>query len=365
MTYSKSIGIASALLMLASLTSLAQSPDHADEDGCWQTPPNCVSIDVEISTPSRDDLRRFPQLRTQAITRGTNNCGGTIYATSCLELSNDDGSSGFRCAAAGPPSRMDPGETDTFGTAQPEHATGRAFWRWIGSNRYDSNGLATNHTACWSKIAGFHDPVFTSHDITAVASILETSNDTRNEPNDRPSDEPNDRPSGETNDRPSTDATATAEDDEARIIIERGRSPWLDASDNGQTADADDGGSNSCEFANDGECDDGASCAIGTDTADCRNAGQNSCRYANDGACDEGLYCGIGTDTADCRNAGQNSCEFANDGTCDEGLYCAIGTDTADCRNAGQNSCDYANDGECDEGTYCAIGTDTTDCRNS
>ena len=75
---------------------------------------------------------------------------------------------------------------------------------------------------------------------------------------------------------------------------------------------------------------------------------------------------------------GGDSCQFANDGTCDEPTGCDTGTDTTDCYDAmtsssssssssssGDDSCQYANDGDCDEPTACDTGTDTTDCSNS
>lgn len=75
-------------------------------------------------------------------------------------------------------------------------------------------------------------------------------------------------------------------------------------------------------------------------------------------------------------SVGLNSCQYANDGECDDGSlggtqYCATGTDTNDCAAAASavrsDSCRYALDGECDDGSqggtqYCAIGTDATDC---
>lgn len=67
-----------------------------------------------------------------------------------------------------------------------------------------------------------------------------------------------------------------------------------------------------------------------------------------------------------------DSCDYANDGVCDEPDYCSYGTDTTDCE-AGSgtqadtgtqaDSCQYANDGVCDEPDYCHVGTDTTDCK--
>ncbi len=84
------------------------------------------------------------------------------------------------------------------------------------------------------------------------------------------------------------------------------------------------------------------------------------------------------------RAAGCDSCEYAGDGECDDGSpgavtsLCAPGTDCADCASApereappaagGCDSCEYAHDGECDDGSpgavtnACAPGTDCSDC---
>ncbi len=83
-----------------------------------------------------------------------------------------------------------------------------------------------------------------------------------------------------------------------------------------------------------------------------------------------------------------NTCNSANDGECDDGgpgaqySVCSLGTDCGDCgpRNGGAaagggstggqctNTCNSANDGECDDGgpgaqySVCALGTDCADC---
>jgi hypothetical protein len=84
---------------------------------------------------------------------------------------------------------------------------------------------------------------------------------------------------------------------------------------------------------------------------------------------------------------GQNSCQFAFDGECDDGRAgsvtsaCSPGTDTADCSagprptgtptQPGVNSCQFAFDGECDDGragsvtSICSLGTDSADCSSS
>ena len=81
---------------------------------------------------------------------------------------------------------------------------------------------------------------------------------------------------------------------------------------------------------------------------------------------------------AGCTNAtGPNSCEYAYDGECDDGRYgavsnaCATGTDTADCIDVDPTVCFFTNDGECDDGragavsSLCAPGTDDADCEGA
>ena len=135
----------------------------------------------------------------------------------------------------------------------------------------------------------------------------------------------------------------------------------------------------------------------------------NTCQYANDGECDDGRanshtsLCGAGTDCNDCGAVGRrfsrsqnnctNTCQHANDGECDDGRtnahtsLCAAGTDCNDCGPVGRafnrggsgatgaaagsgctNTCQHANDGECDDGrpgsitSLCGAGTDCADC---
>ncbi len=212
-----------------------------------------------------------------------------------------------------------------------------------------------------------------------------------------------------------------------------------------------------CPYTNDGECDEGLYCAIGTDTADCggssgsagcpyahahrvivRGSSQcacddgydvnvagtacepQTCRYTEDGECDEGTYCAMGTDTVDCANhpathsggaggctahahasngrcacdsgyavnavgsACEQTCATAENGVCDEGTSCASGTDSRDCIKpiktcpprahvaAGGGSCTWddgycpsVEDGFCDEGLLCGPGTDAADCAHA
>ncbi|MEO3432649.1 trypsin-like serine protease [Inquilinus sp. CAU 1745] len=147
--------------------------------------------------------------------------------------------------------------------------------------------------------------------------------------------------------------------------------------------------SNSCQWANDGECDETrfggtGACPAGTDTVDCKmpRATGDSCRWAFDMECDEpGLgtgACDPGTDTTDCRSlaaGGDNSCQWAHDGECDEPWigtgFCTSGTDLADCQPAypwrnRDNDCETAFNGRCEEPGFasasCPALSDTVDC---
>ncbi|MGK9165033.1 hypothetical protein KXR53_01980 [Inquilinus limosus] len=132
-------------------------------------------------------------------------------------------------------------------------------------------------------------------------------------------------------------------------------------------------GDDSCPFARDGDCDEpdigSGACAAGTDATDCKakaGTGQAPAAPAAPSA------------------AGDDSCQFAQDGECDEpgrgtGL-CSAGTDATDCSAAGGDApstgsggaatpaaCPFTGDGECDEpgkgSGLCAAGTDAEDCR--
>ena len=179
---------------------------------------------------------------------------------------------------------------------------------------------------------------------------------------------------------------------------------------------------NSCDYANDNECDEAryggqGYCDAGTDTTDCALVSQgisdDSCTFANDNECDEYRYggggaCQDGSDTTDCAiwqvqresdfldraralgipdattsQLGDNTCRWSYDGECDDTNFggtgaCAPGTDAMDClqeddstaavpTGQGDNSCAFANDNECDELQYggqgfCEPNTDTNDC---
>jgi protease YdgD len=167
----------------------------------------------------------------------------------------------------------------------------------------------------------------------------------------------------------------------------------------------------SCQYANDNECDEAryggtGACDPGTDGFDCEllaaGRSDDSCEWAHDGECDEpgrdgvSTACRDGTDATDCRGVpthaeavqalfdllpasvrtrlGTDTCEYAFDLECDDAAFggtgaCGAGTDATDCRGfaaGGDESCRWAGDGECDEpriGTgVCTDGTDTADC---
>ena len=111
-------------------------------------------------------------------------------------------------------------------------------------------------------------------------------------------------------------------------------------------------GTDTCLWANDGECDDPGigtgACDRGTDYSDCwriaADVEDNSCQWANDGECDEPRYgtgaCTQGTDRNDCGDLRllrfqTDVCVTAFDGVCNEpGLgngTCEARTDRADC----------------------------------
>lgn len=121
-----------ALFVMAGL-SWGQSPDHADEDGCWATPAGCVHTESEW---------RGTNFRW----RGTNNCGGRIYIQFCneapgLSAEGDCGASGLRA-----------GQRKTWTTNGGHNPTGRSFWGWIGSNRPGMDWV------CANKVQGWNDP---------------------------------------------------------------------------------------------------------------------------------------------------------------------------------------------------------------
>ena len=168
-----------------------------------------------------------------------------------------------------------------------------------------------------------------------------------------------------------------------------------------------------CRYASDGECDEPASCARGTDSTDCRPDqiefsmslfGPNGMKLAETTqkvtvfdnrddtirllgwVCSQSGTYGITVEDNSRRfsrvhgfvapyspgdtavQVHTDSCRYAFDGECDvaEGngrSYCAAGTDDYDCSSP--NSCYSAYDGVCDEDDSshrCAAGTDSYDC---
>lgn len=119
-----------------------------------------------------------------------------------------------------------------------------------------------------------------------------------------------------------------------------------------------------CGLADDNECHcDGD---FAWDDSDCSaEPGPHSCNWINDGVCDEPDLCPVGTDTSDCDDdevdccAADDPCDWGGDGVCHcDGDYDWDATDCA----VDNDSCRYARDNVCDEPQYCDYGTDTTDC---
>lgn len=114
------------------------------------------------------------------------------------------------------------------------------------------------------------------------------------------------------------------------------------------------GGDDSCQWANDNECDDPGigtgACRQGTDRSDCQyliNGESDACQWANDGECDEpGIgtgACPNGSDRTDCGAVAElrfrnDSCETAFNNVCEEAGAgngsCAARTDRRDCIGA-------------------------------
>jgi protease YdgD len=111
-------------------------------------------------------------------------------------------------------------------------------------------------------------------------------------------------------------------------------------------------GVDTCQWANDGECDDPGlgtgACDVGTDYSDCWRLAEgvedDSCQWANDNECDEPGFgtgaCTQATDLSDCGDIihlrfRNDSCETAFDGVCNEpGVgdgTCGERSDRADC----------------------------------
>lgn len=145
---------------------------------------------------------------------------------------------------------------------------------------------------------------------------------------------------------PSPDAERLSSRDLSRWLQGKPPKPGATPAASGYT------GNDTCQWANDGECDDPGigtgACERGTDYSDCwrivEGVEDNSCRWANDGECDEpGFGTGACTQATDLNDCGEiihlrfrnDSCETAFDGVCNEpGVgdgTCAERTDRADC----------------------------------
>ena len=105
----------------------------SDEDGCWETPNNCVSVTTEWTNGG--DFR----------TRATNNCGGRIYMRFCHQAPGLG--SGSDCGQGG----VRNGQTESWQTSSGSNPTGSSHYQWIGSENPASDWV------CSGKVEGWHD----------------------------------------------------------------------------------------------------------------------------------------------------------------------------------------------------------------
>lgn len=123
------------------------------------------------------------------------------------------------------------------------------------------------------------------------------------------------------------------------------------------------GGTDSCEYAFDGVCDEPGYCATGTDTTDCSGSGAGG--GGTGGTCDAGLEScdgGCMPSGATCCFDGAHYCD-AGEECCSDGCYPAGSGCSGS--SSGNDSCQWAFDGVCDEPGACPSGTDATDCGGS
>ena len=103
-----------------------------DEDGCWQTSNNCVSVTTEWTNSG--NFR----------TRATNNCGGRIYMRFChqapgLSSKGDCGSGSVRT-----------GGIHVWTTNSGHEPTGSYHYQWIGSEKLLSDAICALNVEGWT-----------------------------------------------------------------------------------------------------------------------------------------------------------------------------------------------------------------------
>lgn len=134
MNKAMAIGMSMAMSIWFTMgVSSAQSPENADEDGCWR--PNLICLVIK-SEWKKSEFR----------SSGTNKCGGRIYARFCneapgLSLIGD-------CGASAIPA----GHTKKWSTPEGLKPTGLTHWTWIGSN------ILSKDWVCAFKVIGWNDP---------------------------------------------------------------------------------------------------------------------------------------------------------------------------------------------------------------
>ena len=103
-----------------------------DEDGCWQTPNNCVNVTHEWTNGG------------DFITRATNNCGGRVYMRFCNQAPGlgSDGS----CGADG----VRDGGSHSWRTNSGHKPTGSYHYQWIGSEKPSYDWVCADKVEDWT-----------------------------------------------------------------------------------------------------------------------------------------------------------------------------------------------------------------------
>ena len=141
------------------------TPDNPDDDGCWipctpdpSDPSRCLPD--SLGTPACVNDQTYWHTAfgsTQFILKLTNNCGGRLYATICVEkhcdtnfarssLCRNGEATWWSCGATG----LRAGKSTSWNAYEGEDgATGGAWWRAVGSNRPGSDWVCNDLIPDW------------------------------------------------------------------------------------------------------------------------------------------------------------------------------------------------------------------------
>lgn len=112
--------------------SWGQSPEHADEDGCWQPPEGCVATTAHLEGE-------------RLVARVTNNCAGDVYVRFCSETPEELGD---YCGEG----YIRAGEWNGWTVDVERKPTGRTEWKLVGLNAHE------NDLVCAGKVEGWDAP---------------------------------------------------------------------------------------------------------------------------------------------------------------------------------------------------------------